>query len=612
VRVTGLASGIEYLNGPRLRRSLLAAADWVDANREELNRINVFPVPDGDTGTNFAMTLRAAAEGVRSLHGADLPTVAKAMADACIRGARGNSGMLLSHFLLGFREALGELKVAKADDIARAMRCGADRLYHSLDEPVEGTILTVSREVADAAEAAAERSSNLAHVLQQIHERADAALARTPELLAALREAGVVDAGAKAFVRVIEGITRLVQGDPIMPASTTAAWEVIDAAALASVDPGRDFRYCTEALVRGDGLPASVDVRARLREMGGSIVVLATDDLLKLHIHTDAPEDVFALAASWGTVEQTKADDMRQQHDEAHHAVHKRVGIVMDSACDLPDQVLDAHGMVVIPLQVVAGDKVMLDRVDVRGGELYDRMRENGEIFTTSQPTPGAFMEGFDDALANADRVIGFFIAGALSGTLGSARAASRARGLEDRLTIVDSRTASLGMGMLALRAVELAEAGWDVPTIVDELARVRDRSGAFFTVDTFENLLRSGRVSRGRAWLGGLLDIKPILEVDITGRVIPLDRVRGREALIPRVFSHLDRRLTPRPSSFRLAVAHAGVPDLARQLEAELVQRYQPRDCLVNDVTAALGVHVGPGAWGIFYQIEDPTPVDS
>jgi DegV family protein with EDD domain len=239
-------------------------------------------------------------------------------------------------------------------------------------------------------------------------------------------------------------------------------------------------------------------------------------------------------------------------------------------------------------------------------------MRENGEIFTTSQPTPGAFMEGFDDALANADRVIGFFIAGALSGTLGSARAASRARGLEDRLTIVDSRTASLGMGMLALRAVELAEAGWDVPTIVDELARVRDRSGAFFTVDTFENLLRSGRVSRGRAWLGGLLDIKPILEVDITGRVIPLDRVRGRDALIPRVFSHLDRRLTPRPSSFRLAVAHAGVPDLARQLKTELIQRYQPRDCLVNDVTAALGVHVGPGAWGVFYQIEDPTPVDS
>ena len=165
---------------------------------------------------------------------------------------------------------------------------------------------------------------------------------------------------------------------------------------------------------------------------------------------------------------------------------------------------------------------------------------------------------------------------------------------------------------MLALRAVELAEAGWSVEDIVSELERVRDRSGVFFTVDRFDNLLRSGRVSRGRAWLGGLLDIKPILEVDPTGRVVPLDRVRGREALLPRVLEHLDARLSPRPSSFRLAVAHAGTPEFAKELQAELVRRYQPRDCLISDVTAAIGVHVGPDAWGVFYQIEDPTPLET
>jgi len=128
----------------------------------------------------------------------------------------------------------------------------------------------------------------------------------------------------------------------------------------------------------------------------------------------------------------------------------------------------------------------------------------------------------------------------------------------------------------------------------------------ALFTVDTFDNLLRSGRVSRGRAWLGGLLDIKPILEVDPDGRVQPLDRVRGRDALLPRVLQHLDRRLTPRPQSLRLAVAHAGVPELAESIRTELIARYAPRECFLSSVTAALGVHTGPGAWGVFYQVED------
>lgn len=603
--------GIVYLDGARLRRVLLAAADWVDAGREELNRINVFPVPDGDTGTNFAMTLRAAAEGVRPLHGADLPAVAKAMADSCVLGARGNSGMLLSHFLIGFRDAIGGLRVARAGDIARAMRLGTERLYHSLDEPREGTILTVSRDAAEAAEAAAGRTTNLRDVMRHTLLQAEDSLRRTPELLEVLREAGVVDAGAKAFVRVIEGIVRLIEGDPIMPATWTAEFSGPDAAALATVDPNQDYQYCTEVLVRGAGFPPSTEVRQMLRQYGSSIVVLATDDLLKVHIHTDTPGQVFSLAGTWGAVETTKADDMRVQHTETHHTVHRRICIVTDSSCDLTDRIVDDHGMVVVPLQVIAGPRTYLDRVEIGGKEIYDRMRDASEIFTTSQPTPAAFVRGFQDARANADHVLGLFIAGALSGTLSSAQAAARTFD-DSGITVMDSRSASLGMGMLALRAAELAEAGWSLDAIVAELTAVRDRSGGLFTVDTFENLLRSGRVSRGRAWLGGLLHIKPILEVDRMGAVQPLDRVRGSEAVLPRMIEHLDRRLTPRPSSFRLSVVHAGIPEFGQSVRQQLIQRYQPRDCFINHVTAALGVHTGVGAWGIFYQIEDPTPLDS
>ena len=602
--MTTLPVGIAYLDGPRLRACLIAAADWVDAGREELNRINVFPVPDGDTGTNFASTFRAVAEAVRRLGPASLPAVTKTMAEASIFSARGNSGMLLSQFLLGFREILGSNATATAADVAKAIRRGAERLHQSLDEPVEGTILTVAREAAEEAERAALETDNFEELMGRVLTHSEVTLQRTPELLSVLRQAGVVDAGAKAFVRMLEGIVRLIEGDPILPAEGPIEYEVPDAAAIAEVASERDFQFCTQVLARSDSFPSTTEIRAELRRFGGSIVVLSTDELLKVHIHTDTPDEVFKLMGEWGEIESTKADDMREQHRELHDA-RRAIAIVTDSSCDLPDSLVDQHGVVIVPLQVISGPKTYLDRVDIRGGELYDRMKEGDEVFTTSQPTPAALIRGFEDARSDADEVIGLFIAGALSGTLASARAAVQV-GKLDGITVVDSRAASVGLGLLILRAAELVEEGRSVGEIHQELRRVRDQSGGFFTVDVFDNLLRSGRVSRGRAWLGGLLDIKPILEVSHDGTVVPLDRVRGRDHLIPRVLRHLDERLTPQPSALRLGIAHAGADDIAERLKADLVARYSPRTCLVSPVTAAIGVHVGPGAWGIFYQIED------
>ncbi|MFQ6046009.1 MAG: DegV family protein [Gemmatimonadales bacterium] len=597
------AIGISYIDGPRLRRSLLAAADWVDAGRDELNRINVFPVPDGDTGTNFAMTLRAAAEAVRGLRDPGLAEVTRAMAEACVFGARGNSGILLSQFLLGFRKALRGRNLARSGEIATALRLGSEHIEQSLDEPVEGTILTVSRDVAEAAERAAYETANLSDMMRHVVERARESLNRTPELLSVLRDNGVVDAGAKAFVRLLEGVVRLIEGEPISEAAEPVAFDLPSAAAMAEVESERDYRFCTEVLVRGKDFPAGTAIRSQLRELGGSIVVLVADDLLKVHVHTDTPEDVFRLAEGWGAVETTKTDDMRAQH-RALHETARQIAVVVDSSCDLPDEEIDRHGIVVVPLQVITEDLTYLDRVEIRGAELYGRMRA-GDVFTTSQPTPASLARAFEDARSQAAEALGLFISGALSGTLASARAAARASGLEG-LTVFDSRTASFGLGLLALRAAELAEQGLPVGSIIQELDRVRDQSGGLFTVDTFENLLRSGRVSRGRAWLGTLLDVKPILEVGREGRIVPLDKVRGRDALMERVLNLLEERLHPKPRSLRIGIVHAGRAEVAEELQTEVVSRFAPRQCFLNEVTAALGVHAGPGAWGIFYQVED------
>ncbi len=599
--------GIAYVDGPRLARSVYAAADWVAAGREEINRINVFPVPDGDTGTNFSLTLRAVADALKALGDASLSDTARTMARAAVLGARGNSGMMLAHFLLGFTEALGDRATATAPEIARAIRQGADRLYESLDDPREGTILTVAREAAIAAEPVARESRDVCEFMKRLLEEGEAALARTPELLAVLKEAGVVDAGGKGFVRMLEGVVRYIHGDPVL--ASPHVGEPLEqprfAAAGMDVAAERDFRYCTEVLVRGDGLPPANEVRAAMHAFGASTVVALIGDILKIHVHTDTPEAVFSYASRWGRIDSTKAEDMRVQHRRLAHPSRRAVAIVTDSSADLPDSVLDRYGIALVPLQVIFGDATFRDRVELKPEQFYQRLRGTTELPTTSQPTPAAFIQAFRDARQEADEVVAVLLGSNLSGTFASAQAAIRAGGVQG-IHLVDTRLASFGVGLLALRGAELAEKGWSGDRIAAELTRLRSRSGMLLTVDRYDNLLRSGRISRGKAWLAGMLDVKPILSFDAEGHVVPIERVRGRENLEARVLSLLDRRLTPRPRQVRFGVAHADAPEVAIRICAALVAKYQPQDCFVSLATGVLGTHVGPGAWGIFYQVED------
>jgi len=468
--------GIRYVDGPRLARSLFAAA----AGREEINRITVFPVPDGDTETNFSLTLRAVADALRALGDASLSGTART-------AARGNSGMMLAHFLLGFADAIDGRDQITAQEVALAIHQGAERLSTSLDDPREGTILTVAREAPIAAERAANDSPDISVFMARLLAEGELSLARTPELMAVLKEAGVFDAGGVGFVRMIEGVVRLIDGDPILPAAPFAeAAEAMMPAALAGGAAGRDFQFCTEVRVRSSQLPAANEVRTQLRNFGGSVQVVVAGDILKVHVHTNTPEAVFTYAGRWGTIDATKAEDMRAQHRRLAHDERRPVAVVAARSCDLPDVVLDRHHIALVPLQVMFGDETIRDRVELK---------------------------------------------------------------------------------------------------------------------------LRSGRVTRGKAWLAGLLNVKPILGLDGDGAVVPLNRVRGGANVVPRVLSLLEKQLSPKPAAVRFGIAHAEAPEAAERVRAALMAAYRPKDCFVSLATAVPGTHVGVGAWALFWQVEDGTP---
>lgn len=568
----------------------------------------MFPVPDGDTGTNLALTLRAVVEAVDGLDEPSISVVASRIAEAGVLGARGNSGMMLSHFFLGFADGLEGRGRAGFAELAQALGEASRSLYSSVEVPVEGTILTVVREATEAVERVESPARDLETLARTLLEAAHLSLRRTTELLPALREADVVDAGAKGFVRFLEGVMGLIDGRSSRPRIAPVAVEFRDAAARASfpVDENRSFRFCSEFVLRGEPLPEQPKLARAIRRLGGSLIITRAAKVAKIHIHTDDPGEVeSALAALGCGVEQVKAEDMRAQHRAHRRSARWAVALVTDTTCDLPPELLLEHDITVVPLTVMFGDESFLDQVEITHEQFIARLIDPRQPQpTTSQPAPAQLERSFARAAEHGDEVLGIFLSGGVSGTLGQARATAT-RQERTKIRIHDSKTASLGLGFLVLRAAELAREGLESDEIVAELDRTAERSGLYITVDALGYLQRSGRLSRGRAFLGGLLDLKPLLSVDRTGSLVPLERVRGRKGVMERVLELLRARVPARRERLRMGVAHVACADVAGELAEAMRREFEPDQLLVRPAANVIAAHTGPGAWGVFYQAD-------
>ena len=303
---------VQTLAGSRLRSMFVDAHALLERHVAALNAINVFPVPDGDTGTNMHLTMKAAIEAMNALEVTDAPDVAKALAHGALMGARGNSGVILSQILRGFARRLdGEANVDGAT-LAGALASASDDAYAALAEPREGTILTVIRAAADAASA---DHLNAGQVLANAAAAAHAAVEQTPELLPTLKEAGVVDAGGLGLAILLEGLSRSFHGEtldvdltPEMP--DAAGWQS-QAASLHDARHGT-AGYCTEFVV-GGATTSAEKVRSHLQQFGDSLLVVGDESLLRVHVHTATPDDALAYGRTLGDVSQVKVDNMEQQ-----------------------------------------------------------------------------------------------------------------------------------------------------------------------------------------------------------------------------------------------------------------------------------------------------------
>lgn len=315
--------GMDYIDAAALKRAFLAGAEGLEARKEWINELNVFPVPDGDTGTNMTMTILSAAREAAAIEEPTMELLAKAISSGSLRGARGNSGVILSQLLRGFAKEIAGKEEIDVACLARAFHRGTETAYKAVMKPKEGTILTVARGMAEKAQELSEETTDILDFVSQVIEHGDYVLSQTPEMLPVLKQAGVVDSGGQGLMQIVKGCLEGLKGKEAVLGQST---EGTSPAVKVSSSPAADietadikFGYCTEFIINLASEFKDSDekgLKQYLESIGDSLVVVADDEIVKVHVHTNDPGLALQRALTFGSLSRIKIDNMREEHEE--------------------------------------------------------------------------------------------------------------------------------------------------------------------------------------------------------------------------------------------------------------------------------------------------------
>jgi DegV family protein with EDD domain len=587
-----------YLDGDALANALVSGIHCVIDEQDFLNRINVFPVADGDTGTNLSLSLGSALAVLKNPANKHLGTLLASIADALLDGARGNSGAIVAQFFQGVSDSAGELTRFTTYTFGKAISQGSEYAHDAMTEPREGTILSVIAAFSEAiaTQVSAAREDEFPPLIDAALQAADEALEKTPEQLDVLRKAGVVDAGAKGFVALVMGMNEYIRHGRIAaePDLSVLRGEAIPIETAGSAADS-EFRYCTECIVTGTDIDRR-KLREALSELGDSLVLAGTKRKAKIHVHVNDPEQVFDIGRRFGEVGFEKADDMHRQTHSSHHAAAKQFAVITDSAADIADEDMERLDIHMVPCRIQFGNRGYLDKVSITAEEFFTELDTNPHHPTTSQPAPGDFRRQFQFLASHFKNVVSINLTAWASGTYAAAQSAAERTNAPGQIHVINSFNASLGQGQLVVFAAECAQAGLSVDATIEAVGNLIPKTHTYALLNDLRFAVRGGRLPPWVKTVADFLRLTPMLRTTADGRVATGHFFLGKRRRI-RKFARLVARQNRKYPSLNIAIAHAVCPEDAVELE-RLLREMIPRigRLSVTQLGAALGVHGGPG----------------
>lgn len=490
---------ITKLNGIHLYHAFVSGAKRLINEKIFLNKINVFPVPDGDTGSNMASLMQRIVTDARGYE--HIGKTMESISNAAIAGSRGNSGIIFSEYLNGVYEGVRELETADVSQFHQAVLNGIKKAYDAIFNPVEGTILTVFRKAFHIKGHVNDFSDYFALAKVQSSK----ALKETPEELEVLKVNKVVDAGANGLTLFLEGINYYFENG--VEQEEKEGEHMNDE--LVSHEDYQELvteRYCTEALLANVTVGPS-ELKALMKDEGTSLVVSGRKEKMRIHIHTNHPDEVMFKLREYGEIVEQKVDDMIRQQ-QATSKNHPRVAIMTDTIADIPMDIADKYHIHLMPLYLIIDEVSYLDKLTITTNTFY-KMMDTGKSFSSSQPDKLTIERNLNFLIQNYDQVIVITVASKLSGTF---NAIAQFAKNNPQVIVVDSKQNSGAQGLVVIEAAKMAFEGKSAEEIVEFIPSLAARTKIFVSVKTLKYMVRQGRVSKVTGIIGKIMNLKPVI----------------------------------------------------------------------------------------------------
>ena len=583
-----------HINGKFLYYAFIAGGKQILQNQVELNRINVFPVNDKDTGTNLASTIRSVIDNITPHKSYE--TMVNNIADASLIGARGNSGVIFAQFLHGLSREARYKSIITLPEFAESVKRSIPYIYEAIARPVEGTMLTVIKEWSEFLDSKKEAIHNFENIIIDSLSVLEKSLAGTTAKLKELNKTGFVDAGAKGFVLFLKGIIEFIKNRNIrsLVSDQEAVISLIHTEEI--TDEEIKYRYCTEAVLK-DMLISKKELQHILEKRGDSIVIAGSQRICRMHVHTNSPAELFHELKDSGLISYQKVDDMVRQQEMAFKRKWN-IALVSDSTCDLPQELIDRYQINVVPINLNFGDNHFLDKVTIQPEQFYDLLETHDEFPKTSQVNEQAFTNLYSHLASHYDAIISVHLSSRFSGTYAnSVKAGQRiTKEFGKPVHVIDSKNISGGLGLLVLKAAKEIEKGIPVETIVETIHNEVAHSKIFVSVRNLKYMIKGGRVSKPKGLLATALGLNPVISMDKDGKSLLFGKTFSQAASMEKVFNHINK-ISAGSNIWNYIILHANNVEGAKEAESKMIKLTGSNPVSLVNISPVIGMHAGNGA---------------
>lgn len=584
--VKGITMNNLEMNGYQLYDFIEAGAKKVIANQKYLNRINVFPIADGDTGSNLAFTMNNIIRN--STRDKSVSKTLDSIAKYALEASYGNSGTIVASYFNGLARETEHKEKITVNEFAKYLSKSVSYAYNSITMPKEGTILTVMREWGEYLIKNVNNHADLSSLFYSSIKYLGNIVEKTKTQLEELRQANVVDAGAKAFVYFVEGIYEFITTGKVN--ENADRYDI----PVEMLDIHQDiiYRYCSEYDLLIEDLGKIKEIESKLISYGDSIIINERRSFVKFHIHTDNPEKVALFLREYGKIIGSKVDDMLIQYEISNNKKYE-IGLLTDSIADLREDFIVRNQISVLPLQMIADEEVYLDRVTITTNNIYKVLDNSQEFPKSSQPTDSYIRKTLEYLLQHFEFIIGIFISSKMSGTYSKVKTIANEIA-PDRIFVYDSKSNSGSEGLIVRKAALALEQGKSIEEIDRDILNTIEKSKIFVEIPDLSYAVKSGRVPAVVGKIASMFKLNVIISIDDEGNgTVKKDRS------IKKVIKKLAKKEVVK----EYVIIHSSKKQKVDEIVDYATKLFGFEPLYVNSVSAVITALVGRDSLGIAYE---------